>query len=106
MKQMGDRVKKLILTRNISTVKLAQNLGIKLAQLNAILNNRSLSTLTMLQKIAAQLDVPSDYLLQDFDETFLAFAIDDYLQRIDKDCAGETLREILQVLENGESQNG
>lgn len=60
----------------------------------------------MLQKIAAQLDVPSDYLLQDFNDAFLVFAIDDYLQRIDKNCASETLQEALQILENEESQNG
>lgn len=71
-----------------------------------ILKDKSLSTVTMLQEISKLLDVPSDYLLQDFDKRFLIFAIDDYLNVIDRDRAQSLLNNFTLIMKRDDDISG
>lgn len=91
--------------KNISKVGFASLLGISETHLHAILSGKSHSTLATLKKCASILDVPSDFLLQDYGKQFLIFAIDDYYSRIDRADAQNALNNFAAVL-GGDKHNG
>lgn len=104
MSNYGDRINMMMQKRNFSTVELARKLSLSKQQLYTILNYKSLSSVDTLSELSNILNVPSDWLLQDFDKRFLIFAIDDYMSAIDSNKAMEVLNSLSLVL--GEYENG
>lgn len=104
MSNYGDRINIMMQKRNISAVELARKLSLSKQQLYTILNNKSLSSVDTLSELSIILNVPSDWLLQDFDKKFLIFAIDDYMSAIDSNKAIEVLKSLALVF--GEYENG
>lgn len=105
MNGFGNQLYTVLKQKNISKVSFAKYLGISETQLHTILSGKSLSTLPMLKKIALNLDVPSDFLLQDYGKQFLIFAIDDYYSRIDKAQAQAALTNFEAII-GGEENDG
>lgn len=104
MSNYGDRINSIIQKRNISKVELARKLSLSKQQLYTILKNKSLSSIDTLRELSNILDVPSDWLLQDFNKRFLVFAIDDYMSAIDENKAIEILNSLSLVFGEGENE--
>lgn len=104
MSNYGDRINIMMQKRNISTVELARKLSLTKQQLYTVLKNKSLSSIDTLSELSNILNVPSDWLLQDFDKKFLIFAIDDYMSSINHKKAIEVLKSLSLVF--GEYENG
>lgn len=94
MASYGDRINYMMQKREISAVKLANELSLSKQQLYTIIKNKSLSSIDTLNDISKILDVPSDWLLQDFDRRFLVYAIDDYISKIDENKAVSLLKDL------------
>ena len=106
MSGFGNRIDFMLYKRGISKPEFAKMLGISHQQMHFTLKDKSLSTVTMLQEISKLLDVPSDYLLQDFDKRFLIFAIDDYLNVIDRDRAQSLLNNFTLIMKRDDDISG
>lgn len=98
---IGKALKQILLIRNVTLKSIAPKIGVSPNQLSAIANSNSLSVLPNLKKISIGLDVPSDYLLQDFDKRFLVYALDDYFADLQPQQAALLTRVIDTVLEEG-----
>ena len=98
MNDYGRQIELLLAKRNISNASFADQLGITVQQLHAILRGKSMSTVTTLEAMAKILKVPTDVLLQDIDKRFLLYAIDDYLNLIDRSRAQKSLELFLSIL--------
>ena len=85
MKGIGNYIKSILNNRNISNQEMAEKLGISYKQFMNILSNKNLTTVSLLKEISDILDVPTDYLLRDFGDKFIVYAIDDYLSRLNKE---------------------
>ena len=99
MKGIGKPLWQMLILRNITTAQLAPQLGLKTNQVTGITRNRSSTSLENLKIMSEVLDVPTDYLLKEFDKKFLIYAIDDYLSLLGKDKAKEALTSVLQIFE-------
>ncbi|RAQ30585.1 hypothetical protein DPQ25_03580 [Hydrogeniiclostridium mannosilyticum] len=99
MNDYGRQIELLLVKRNISKAAFADKIGITVQQLHAILRGKSMSTVTTLETMAEILKVPTDVLLQDIDKRFLLYAIDDYLNLIDRSRAQKSLEYFLSILE-------
>ena len=92
MNDYGRQIELLLVKRNISKAAFADKIGITVQQLHAILRGKSMSTVTTLETMA-------EILLQDIDKRFLLYAIDDYLNLIDRSRAQKSLEYFLSILE-------
>lgn len=78
MKGIGNQLSKILTEQKINKKAFAQNLGLTYCQLNNILKNKSLTTIDIFNKMCKILDIPSDFLLQDMDNKFIIYTINDY----------------------------
>ena len=78
MKGIGNQLSKILTERKINKKAFAQELELTSRQLNNILKNKSLTTIDIFNKMCKILDIPSDFLLQDMDNKFIIYAINDY----------------------------
>lgn len=105
MKGIGNYIKSILNNRNISNQEMAEKLGISYKQFMNILSNKNLTTVSLLKEISDILDVPTDYLLRDFGDKFIVYAIDDYLSRLNKEDIQWLLDSFNELNEIGDTDN-
>lgn len=103
---IGLHLDKMLTKRKMTRASLAEKLNLSVQQISSIIKNRSLTTTKNLKLMSEILDVPSDYLLQDFDKQFLVNAIDEYIEKIDKEQAQIILSDLLTLLQSEETDHG
>ena len=103
MKGIGNQLNKILTDRKIDKTEFAEKIGITTRQLNNILRNQSLTTLELFEKICTLLDIPSDVLLQEFDNRFILYTINDYVAKIGSEQADNIINSISVIFNKGES---
>lgn len=63
------------------------------------------TSVVTLADISDVLQVPLDFLLKDCDKEFLIYAIDDYLNRIDKEKSCMLLNQLLSIIGKDDNEN-
>ena len=94
MKGIGNQLNKILTERKINKKTFAQELGLTPRQINNILKNESLTTIDIFSKICKILDIPSDFLLQDINNKFIIYTINDYVAKIGANKAEKILNSI------------
>lgn len=102
LKTIGKKIKEYRLARKITQCDLANQLGISTRQVGEIETGNSLSGIDVLFDISSKLNIPLDLLFAEYDKKFLVYAIDDYLNLIDKKKASSVINEILNLIEKKE----
>ena len=97
---IGQIIKIYRQKRNISQSNLAARLNLSTRQLAEIESGNSLSTIDTLSNIAQILNIPVDLLFKDCDKSFFIYAIDDYLNMINKENAKAILNNMLNLMED------
>ena len=103
MKGIGNQLSKILTERKINKKAFAQELGLTSRQLNNILKNKSLTTIDIFNKMCKILDIPSDFLLQDMDNKFIIYTINDYAAKISLEQADNVINSISVIFSKGES---
>ena len=103
MKGIGNQLNRILTDRKINKTDFAKEIGLTPRQLNNILSNESLTTLEVFDKICKLLDIPSDVLLQEFDNRFILFTINDYAAKISAKQAEHIINNISVIFNSGEN---
>lgn len=99
LKTIGRKIKEYRLAKKITQDDLANQLGMSTRQVGEIETGNSLSSIDVLFDISNKLNIPLDLLFTECDKKFLVYAIDDYLNLIDKEKASSVINEILNLVE-------
>lgn len=97
---IGENIKANRLKRNMTQGELADKLSISRRHFYSIEAENSFSTIYVLVDIAQILNIPLDMLFKDCGKKFLIFAIDDYLNLINKKCAKNILTDLQKLVED------
>lgn len=104
LKSIGKKIKKYRLAQGMTQSDLAKRLNKSTRQIGEIETGNSLSSIHVLFEISSMLSIPLDLLFVDCDKKFLVYAIDDYLNLIDKEISLSVINDILNLVE--QNQNG
>lgn len=99
LRSIGKKIKEYRLNRKITQDDLAKELQMSTRQIGEIETGNSLSNIDVLFEISSILNIPLDLLFIDCDKNFLVYAIDDYLNLIDKEKASSVINDILNLVE-------
>lgn len=97
--KIGENIKAYRLKRNMSQNELAAKCSLSVRQIGEIESGNSMSSIDTLENIASVLGLPLDILFIGCDKSFLVYAIDDYLNMIDKEYVKSILNELLRIIE-------
>lgn len=98
-KSIGKKIKKYRLAKELTQNDLAKKLQMSVRQIGEIETGNSLSNIDVLFDISNILNIPLDLLFTDCDRKFLVYAIDDYLNLIDKEKVPSVINDILNLVE-------
>lgn len=99
LKTIGKKIKEYRFANKLTQNDLANKLGMSTRQIGEIETGNSLSSIDVLFDISNILNIPIDLLFTGCDRKFLVYAIDDYLNLIDKNKSASTLSEIMNLME-------
>lgn len=104
VKRIGKTIKEYRLARKITQDDLANQLGMSARQIGEIETGNSLSSIEVLFNISKILNIPLDLLFTECDTKFLVYAIDDYLNLIDKHKSDSVINDILNLMEHKDNE--
>lgn len=97
--KIGENIKIYRGMRNMSQSDLAKKLLLSKRQVEEIEAGNSLTSIETLSNIADILDIPIDSLFVGCNKQFLIYAIDDYLNLIDKSTIQDVIDELNKFIE-------